>query len=84
MNNYELECIFDSKKSFYGKANIREEEGKKILISYSTEVCFIENDIPFIKGFYSNTTLRHIKEFLSQNGFKAISKKQMEKDYKNE
>ena len=34
-----------------------------------------------VYGTYSATTLRHIKEFLKQNGFKADSKSQIEKDY---
>ena len=32
-------------------------------------------------GLYSVTTLRHIKEFLKQNGFKAETKAQIAKDY---
>ena len=71
----------DSRKSFYNKAKIKTEDNKLILISYKTEVCIIENNKPFIKGFYSVTTLRHIKEFLKQNGFKAENKNQILKDY---
>lgn len=66
---YELRCINNSRKSFYGKARVREEEGKTILISYDTEVAYIENGKPIIKGMYSYTTARHIREFLAQHGF---------------
>jgi hypothetical protein len=34
-----------------------------------------------VYGTYSSTTLRHIKEFLKQNGFKAESSKQIMADY---
>ena len=81
MIKYKLESLFNSQKSFYGKANIESENGKKTLISYNTKVCFIENNKAFVNGLYSNTTTRHIKEFLKQNGFKAEDSKQILKDY---
>lgn len=34
-----------------------------------------------VYGTYSQTTLRHIKEFLSQNGFVANNSKQIMADY---
>jgi len=76
-----LEPKHDSRKSFYGKAIVREENGKKILTSYSTDVAFIENGKATVKGIYSETTTRHIKEFLIQNGFKADNSKQIMADY---
>ena len=76
-----LEPHHDSRKSFYGKSIVREENGKKILTSYSTDVAFIENGKATVKGTYSQTTLRHIKEFLIQNGFKADNSKQIMQDY---
>ena len=88
----ELECINDSRKSFYGKAIVKDSEdclmGERILIktlfSYGTEVAFIENGIAVVLGQWSATTSRHIKEFLKQNGFKAEDTKQILKDYKKE
>lgn len=77
----ELRPIYDGKKSFYKKANVREEEGKIILKSYHTDVCFIKNERAFINDVFSPTTLRHIKEFLKQNNFKADTKSQILKDY---
>ena len=87
----ELKAIYDNRKSFYGKAHIREDKDGLTLISYETEVAKIVDknngySIPayaIIYGTYSQTTLRHIKEFLKQNGFKAESKSQIEKDYLN-
>jgi hypothetical protein len=80
---YAMNPSYDSRKSFYGKADIRVEGNKKILKSYSTDVAYIDLDTgkAVVNGMYSNTTLRHIKEFLKQNGFKADSWKQIEKDY---
>jgi len=92
MTNYtELKAIYDGRQSFYGKAHIRTDRDGLTLISYETEVAKIVNknhgySIPayaIIYGTYSATTLRHIKEFLKQNGFKAESKAQIIKDYLN-
>lgn len=87
----ELKAIYDGRQSFYGKAHIRADRDGLTLISYETEVAKIVDknngySIPayaVIYGTYSATTLRHIKEFLKQNGFKAESKAQIIKDYLN-
>lgn len=76
-----LEPKYDSSKSFYGKAKVRREDGKLILTSYTTDVAEIENGKAKVNGLYSDTTTRHIKEFLIQNGFKAENSKQIMKDY---
>jgi len=81
MAEYELRCIHDNRKSFYQKAKVRYEGDRQILKSYSTDVAYIENGKARVNGMYSQTTLRHIKEFLKQNGFKAETWAQMEKDY---
>lgn len=80
-NTYELNTVYDSRKSFYGKARVEETETAKHLISYTTRVATIENDKATVNGTYSPTTLRHIKEFLKQNGFKADTKGQIEELY---
>ena len=79
----ELECEYENRSTFWG-AEITEENGVKTLTSYNTEVCEIKNGQVKIFGFYSSTTLRHIKEFLKQNGFKAETKDQMFNDYTKE
>lgn len=90
MENYELEARYDSRKSFYGKAHVlanpdkpeSKDENTHVLTSYSTIVAWIKADgTAVVKGLYSNTTTRHIKEFLLQNGFKAESSKQIMADY---
>lgn len=87
---YELKPQFDRAKSFYNKANVyKDEEGNLVLRSYTTFVAKIyvnnlndESKIHLmIKGWYSNTTSRHIAEFLRQHGFRALSKKDIERGY---
>ena len=81
---FELTPKFDSRKSFYGKAKISFEGDRRLLFSYGTPVAFIEPDrLPvMLDGWDSTqTTLRHAREFLKQNGVKADSKKQMQRDY---
>lgn len=84
-----LKPIYDSRQSFYNKAVVTEDANGKYLTSYNTVVARITDknhgySIPAyaeVYGTYSQTTLRHIKEFLKQNGFTAESKAQIEKDY---
>ena len=79
----ELKAEFDNRKSFYGKANVANEKNKLVLRSYGTrvvEIDVIENKA-VVFGIHSVTTLRHIKEFLKQNGFEAETKEQILKDY---
>lgn len=84
-----LEPIYDSRKSFYNKAMVVEDANGKYLQSYETVVARITDKnngysiAPYaeVYGDYSQTTLRHIKEFLRQNGFKAETKQQILKDY---
>lgn len=83
MSIMELCPYYDSAKSFYGKAKVIEIENDVFLMSYDMIVAFFNRDTKVAKviGTYSTTTLRHIKEFLKQSGFKAETKKQIEKDY---
>lgn len=84
-----LEARFDSRKSFYNKATVTEDKNGKYLTSYNTVVARITDKYngyaitPYaeVYGTYSQTTLRHIKEFLKQNGFKAENKAQIERCY---
>ena len=74
----ELHPQYDSRKSFYKKAMVESVDGGFKLYSYNTLVAEIKDNKAIVHGFYSNTTLRHQKEFLKQLGFEADSKKQME------
>lgn len=69
---YELQPKFDARKSFYNKAYVLESGDNNffMLVSYDTPIMIIENkSIYYInkdKYNYSQTTLRHLKEFLKQ------------------
>jgi hypothetical protein len=77
----ELLPKFDARKNFYKKAIIIPISNGTQLQSYFTIVAKITNNKPTVFGDYSPTTLRHIKEYLKQNGFKAENKTQIIKDY---
>lgn len=83
MKVYDLSTRYDDRASFYNKARIEETDETITLLSYNTVVCRIykKEQKAVIYGFYSNTTTRHIREFLKQNDFKATTKEQMSKDY---
>ena len=76
-----LEPQYDSRKSFYGKAHVVDDsDGSQILYSYDTPVCKINDrgEVELLSMWdTSQTTLRHVKEFLQQNGFKVGSKSQI-------
>ena len=72
---YELSPVFDSHKSFYGKARVKVNDDTLQLVSYSTVVAIVTYlsdgaKLAHITGVYSRTTVRHIREFLRQQGFK--------------
>lgn len=88
---------FESVKSYYNKSSIEvikdldfTEETPEMktfenLYSYNTLVAthdYKENKI-YLKNthLYSNTTLRHVKEWLQQKGFKKFSKKELFKEF---
>jgi len=72
---------FDVAKSFYGKAKVKAEGEGLTLQSYNTDVAKIVGGKAIVKGLYSQTTTRHIKDFLKQHGIKVESSKQIMKDY---
>lgn len=80
---YGLEPQYDSRKSFYGKAHVESDNGVLTLYSYNTPVCRIDGDKVTLLDMWdsSQTTLRHVKEFLQQHGFKVGSKAQIAKLY---
>lgn len=75
---YDLECRYDTRKSFYGKAVVEEYEDNicknYCLKSYGTLVAiYTEDKTTNLKqysylGKYSCTTTRHQKEFFKQFG----------------
>lgn len=66
-----------TQKSYYGKATTRTENGETILTSYNTDVLKIDGGKVFrLWAGWSSTTARHINDFLTQNGFARLTKKE--------
>ena len=88
MDKYDLECRFDSRASFYGKAQVQETKNKNVndlkLYSYGTLVARITTIGNIVLyhyfGKYSQTTTRHQKEFFKQNG---LSDREIKELFKN-
>jgi len=80
----ELNPVYDSRKSFYKKAHVIHDGANMKLQSYNTIVAEIKDGEAVIYGFYSATTIRHIKDFLYQNGFEIGTKAELEKMYVRE
>ena len=76
-----LQPTNENVNSYYDKAHYTKDGTNLKLYSYNTLVCEIKNNNTIVFGTHSQTTLRHIKEFLKQNGIKADTKKQIEDDY---
>lgn len=77
----DLEPVYSNVKSFYGKARVLKENGVIKLLSYDTVIAEIKDNKVHINGFYSQTSTRHLKEFLKQYGFKTGTRQQLEKMY---
>lgn len=75
-----LEPIFDSRKSFYHKAEVEiDDNGIATLYSYHTPIISLDIKTKEIVKDYdyspdSNTTRRHKAEFLRQNGYRFYVK----------
>ena len=88
---YELDCRYDTRQSFYGKAQVQVAKNSieevQNLYSYGTLVANIITN--FEKGTrkyeymgqYSATTTRHQKEFFKQNG---LNDKEIKELFKND
>ena len=73
MDIYELTPRFINQKSFYHKAKVWRIGDTLHLYSYETNVCDIESDgVIHLRNLYSQTTTRHIKDFLKQNEHRFI------------
>ena len=80
---YDMTPQYDSRKSFYNKARVDDNGNEKTLYSYNTPVAkIVDGKVELLpKWDWSQTTLRHVKEFLKQNGFEAGSVSQMRQTY---
>lgn len=87
---YNLECEFDTRKSFYKKAKVEVRKDSfgcaKDLYSYSVLVSSVvwnyKKNIIIYKYFgkYSQTTTRHQKEFFKQEG---LNEKELKELFEN-
>ena len=70
----ELEPRHDTRKSFYGTANVEHyEDGSIALRPYSTIVAVIHHGNAIRTwGGYSDTTRRHVNDFFYQNGHRNL------------
>jgi hypothetical protein len=81
--SYDLRPQYDARQSFYNKARVEDNGSELVLYSYNTPVAKIVDDSVELlpKWDYSQTTLRHVKEFLKQNGFETGSVSELRKMY---
>ena len=87
MTTYSLIPQYKGVKSYYNKATVLYIDDENILLySYGTLVCRINKTLMnfdlFDKYDHSQTTLRHVKEFLQQHEFKKMTKKELQEVYK--
>ena len=85
---YELPNVGDNRKSFYGKAIVKEDANGKYLLSYGQKICSINNEggveiDTSIPKWDSATSLRHIKAFLQFCGKRSGSKTELLNMYCN-
>lgn len=69
MREMYLQPIFSDKMSFYKKARVIFDNGKTILYSYETKIIELKGrELVYMcdECLLSQTTLRHLKEFLKQ------------------
>lgn len=85
LKNYQARELtpIDARKSFYKKCCELIAEDVKVLKSYSSYVAVIKNNSIYLNNnindelLFSNTTLRHIRSFLVNNGFPVMAKKEL-------
>lgn len=76
---FDLSCRYDARQNFYGKARVKVyDNGDEDLVSYNTVVAEKRNGNIDVKGWYSQTTGRHINEYLQQSGYLKMTKKQID------
>lgn len=89
---YELPTIYDSQKSFYGKARVQLNKTGNTevytLFSYDTKVATCVKDTEtnnatyMLVDIFSSTTTRHQKEFFRQMGMSEKDVDELFKEYR--
>lgn len=86
MEILELKPQIINQRSFYGKATVKRKKDKKVLFSYSTKIAIYENgylEIVCHESELSNTTMRHLREFINLCGLEGGTKKEILAKYYN-
>ena len=77
----ELRAVYDSRVSFYGRAQVIAGNGVIELQSYTTRVARLEDGeltiLPGAQDWWSATTGRHINSFVQQLGGDKMTKAQI-------
>ena len=77
----ELRAIYDSRVSFYGRAQVIAGNGAIELQSYTNRVARMEDDeltiLPGANSWWTATAGRHINEFVQQLGGDKMTKAQI-------
>lgn len=81
--SFDLAPTHDARKSFYGKARVDIDDKGSTLYSYNVPVVrIVDGKVELLPRWNEpQTTLRHVKEFLKQYGFRADSLAQIGRDY---
>ena len=86
MSEMYLQPIYDLRNSFYKKAKVIFDNGKTSLYSYETKIIELKGrELVYMCDEYllSQTTLRHLKEFLKQfYKHQEYTKKDILKEFK--
>lgn len=70
----DLQARYTHVKSHYGKAKVTVIDDKNsYLISYTTKVAEVINGKLIIYGTYSNTTMRHLTDYINQYSKEYVS-----------
>lgn len=75
----ERKLIATLQRDYYGKARVFEDDNYIVLRSYDTDVIAIDkekNSLVRLWSGWSTTTSKHVNDFLIQNGFSTLSKKE--------
>ena len=86
LNIEELKPVYNNQKSFYGKALIKDTIKGMELYSYNTLVAKLENGTIYVTHYdeyLTQTTLKHIKEFIQQLGYEKMSKRELLENFKD-
>ena len=78
---YSLSPVYYSQKGYYGKAKIIAlDSDQEILLSYDKKILFYDGKNVFIypnlcyNKHLTSTTMKHIRDFLYQRGYKTLIK----------